>query len=71
MTFAAHTDCGASHHDTCVDTVVAGPALAEGGGGIMYRLGDKVMLVLSSNVETAVPKFTINLDINGGVAFNF
>jgi hypothetical protein len=57
--------------EKCVDTVVAGPLLAQVGGGIFYKLGDSVGLVLSSNVQVAAPKFTLNLDINAGVGFGF
>ena len=57
--------------EKCVDTVVAGPLLAQVGGGIFYKLTDSVGLVLSSNVQVAAPKFTLNLDINAGVGFGF
>jgi hypothetical protein len=57
--------------DKCVDTVVAGPLLAQVGGGIFYKLGDSVGLILSSNAQVAAPKFTLNLDINAGVGFGF
>jgi len=71
VTFSAFNDCGASRNQACVDTVVAGPALAEGGGGFFYKLNSTLSLVLSSNLELAAPKFTINVDLNGGLAFNF
>ena len=38
---------------------------------IFYKLGDSLGLVLSSNVQVAAPKFTLNLDINAGVGFAF
>jgi hypothetical protein len=57
--------------EKCVDTVVAGPLLAQVGGGIFYKLTDSVGLVLSSNAQVAAPKFTLNLDINAGVGFGF
>ena len=71
MTFANLRDCGPTHNQTCVDSVAAGPVLGAVGGGMMYRLSTQAALVLSTNLEVAAPDFTINLDVNGGVAFNF
>jgi hypothetical protein len=71
VTFSNLNDCGATRTQACVDTVVAGPALAEGGGGFFYRLGSGFSLVLSSNLELAAPKFTANIDLDAGMAFNF
>jgi len=50
---------------------VAGPALAEVGGGFIYKLTSLFGLVASTNIETAAPKFTFNIDLNAGVAFTF
>ncbi len=71
VTFGAYHDCGASRTQTCVDSVVAGPALAEVGGGFLYKLTSTFGLVASSNLQIAEPKFTFNVDLNAGVAFNF
>jgi hypothetical protein len=71
VTFSNLNDCGPSRTQACVDTVVAGPALAEGGGGLFYRLSSGFSLVLSSNLALAAPKFTVNVDLDAGVAFNF
>jgi hypothetical protein len=71
VTFGNLTDCGSTGNQKCVDSVVAGPLLAEVGGGVFYKLTSAVALVLSSNVEFAAPKFTLNLDINGGIGFVF
>jgi hypothetical protein len=71
VTFGNLNDCGPSGGQTCKDSVAAGPVLAEVGGGLFYRLSDNVELVLSSNAQVAAPKFTINLDVNGGVGFVF
>ena len=38
VTFDALKDCGPSRNQTCVDTVVAGPALAEVGGGLLFNI---------------------------------
>jgi hypothetical protein len=50
---------------------VAGPLLAEVGGGIFYKLGESVDLILSTNAQVAAPKFTLNFDVNAGVGFVF
>ena len=50
---------------------MAGPALAEVGGGILYKLTSAFGLEAASNVQIAEPKFTFNVDLNVGVAFNF
>lgn len=71
VTFGAYKDCGATRNQTCVDTVVAGPALAEVGGGILYRLTGNFGLVAGSNLEVAAPKFTFNIDLDAGVAASF
>jgi len=71
VTFGAYHDCGATRSQTCVDSVVAGPALAEVGAGLLYRLTSTFGIEASSNVQIAEPKFTFNVDLNAGVAFNF
>jgi hypothetical protein len=71
VTFGAYHDCGATRTQTCVDSVVAGPALAEVGGGFLYKLTSTFGLEASSNLQIAEPKFTFNVDFNAGVAFNF
>jgi hypothetical protein len=71
VTFGNLNDCGSSGAQTCKDSVVAGPLLAEVGGGVFYKLSDSVDLVLSSNAQVAAPKFTLNVDFNAGVGFVF
>jgi hypothetical protein len=71
VTFGNLTDCGPMANQKCVDSVVAGPLLAQVGGGIFYKLGDSLALVFTSNAQVAAPKFTLNLDINLGVGFAF
>jgi len=71
VTFGNLNDCGPSGNQKCVDSVVAGPLLAEVGAGFFYKLNDSVALVLSSNAQVAAPKFTLNLDLNAGVGFAF
>jgi hypothetical protein len=71
VTFGNLNDCGSNGAQTCKDSVVAGPLLAEVGGGVFYKLSDSVDLVLSSNAQVAAPKFTLNVDFNAGVGFVF
>jgi hypothetical protein len=71
VTFGAYHDCGATRTQTCVDSVVAGPALAQVGAGFLYKLTSTFGIEASSNVQIAEPKFTFNVDLNAGVAFNF
>ena len=71
VTFANLTDCGPAGNQKCVDSVVAGPLLAQVGGGVFYRLGDSLALVFATNAQVAAPKFTLNLDVNAGIGFAF
>jgi len=73
VTFANLTDCGpvGSQNQQCKDSVVAGPLLAQVGGGFSYKLGDSLALVLALNSQVAAPKFTLNFDFNAGVGFAF
>jgi hypothetical protein len=71
VTFGNYHDCGATKDQTCVDSVVAGPALAEVGGGFVYKLTSSFGLEASTNIAFAAPKFTTNFDFNAGVTFGF
>jgi hypothetical protein len=73
VTFANHNDCGpiGMQNQPCKDSVVAGPVLAQVGGGLFYKLGDRVGLILSLNSQVAAPKFTLNFDVNAGLGFAF
>ncbi|HVT09862.1 MAG TPA: hypothetical protein VHO67_20510 [Polyangia bacterium] len=71
VTFGALRDCGPGRNQTCVDTVVAGPALAEVGGGVLFEISRAFGVVAGTNLQLAAPQFTANLDINAGVAFAF
>ena len=51
--------------------MVAGPALAQVGGGFLYKLTSTFGIEASSNIQIAEPKFTFNVDLNAGVAFTF
>jgi len=65
-----HADCGddAAHPVNCVDTVVTGPILLGGGGGLILSLGHRFGLTLGVNAVVGVPSYTFNVDLNGGVA---
>ena len=71
VTFGNLNDCGSNGMQTCKDSVVAGPLLAQVGGGFFYKLTDSVALTLGTNAQLAAPKFTLNFDLNGGVGFVF
>jgi hypothetical protein len=71
VTFGNLQNCGATQNQKCVDSVVAGPLLGAVGGGVMYKLSPAIAIVASSNAQVAAPKFTFNLDFNGGVAVSF
>ncbi|HVY37922.1 MAG TPA: hypothetical protein VHM31_08300 [Polyangia bacterium] len=71
VTLDALKDCGPARNQTCVDTVVAGPALAEVGGGVLFEISPAFGIVAGTNLQLAAPQFTANLDLNAGVAFAF
>ena len=71
VTFGALTDCGPTRNQTCVDTVVAGPALAQLGGGLLVKIAGELALVAGANVQLAAPQFTANVDLNAGLALAF
>ena len=54
---------------TCMDTVAAGPALFGPGFGFQYRVSDAVGLVVELDGLVGAPHFTVNADLNVGVAF--
>ncbi len=71
VTFDGLRDCGPGRNQTCVDTVVAGPALAELGGGLLLQVAGELAIVAGSNLQLAAPHFTANVDLNAGLAFAF
>jgi hypothetical protein len=70
VTLSALRDCGPARNETCVDTVAAGPLLFGVGGGLVLQLGDSFGLVAAVNAQVGAPRFTVNVDFNGGVAFH-
>ncbi len=61
--------CGPNEDQDCVDTVRAGVFLAGPGLGFFYKLGDSLSLNVGSNILLGAPDFTLNADLNLGVAF--
>jgi hypothetical protein len=70
VTLPSVKDCGPARNETCVDTVAAGPLLFGHGGGLLFDLGDNFGLVAGVNAQVGAPRFTVNVDFNGGVAFH-
>ncbi len=67
--FAAQPTCGSNKSTTCVDSVEAGPVFVGGTAGILYNLSSSVALTLGTNVVAGFSHFTINVDLNAGLAF--
>jgi hypothetical protein len=63
--------CGSNHNEACVDTIGAGPVLLGPGAGVMWDFGDQMSLIAQANSTLGFPTFTVNLDVNVGVAFGF
>ena len=72
-TFNAFDHCGTgtNANEACVDTVVEGPFLFGAGFGVDYRLSETVALVVALEGLAGAPNFTVNVDLNLGVAFQF
>jgi len=66
-----YSNCGTDMKTDCVDTISAGPFLASVGGGILYNLTPTIALLAVANTQLGLPDFTINLDGNIGVAYQF
>jgi len=71
VTFDGLNDCGASHSKPCVDTVAGGPVLAGAGGGLLYQLTQRLLLVAQVQSQLGTPDFTLNFDLGLGVATKF
>ena len=61
--------CGSSGTEACMDTVAAGLGLFGPGVGFQYRVSDGVGLVVEIDGLVGAPHFTVNADLNVGVAF--
>lgn len=63
--------CGSSSMlaiGACKDTVAAGPILVGPSIGFLYRLADPVSFVAELEALVGLPTFTVNVDVNIGVA---
>jgi hypothetical protein len=63
-------NCGPGNQ-TCVDTVPGGPFLIGPNAGFIYDLGKTAALIVALNTQLGVPKFTFNVDVNGGIGLKF
>jgi hypothetical protein len=70
-TFESNPICGADQKTTCVDTVPSGPIFIGAGAGIMYNVSPAFALTLGTNAVVGFTKFTFNVDLNAGVAFEY
>jgi hypothetical protein len=63
------TNCGTAMNVQCVDSVKSGPFFLGPTAGFLYELGSAANLVAALNTEVGVPNFTVNFDLDVGVAF--
>ncbi len=70
-TFDSQTKCGANMTTACIDTVPSGPIFAGVGAGIVYNVSPAFALTLGTNGVFGFTKFTFNVDLNAGVAFEY
>ena len=63
--------CGKNGDQDCVDTVLAGPVFAGPGAGLLIAVVPNFGVLLDLTSVIGFPKFTYNIDLNGGVALRF
>jgi tetratricopeptide (TPR) repeat protein len=68
IVFNADKMCGPSSDTSCVDTIASGPFLFGPSLGMLVELGKTFNLVLAVNTEFGLPKQTLNIDVNAGIA---
>ena len=61
--------CGSTGTQACKDTVAGGAVLFGPAVGLQYKLADFAALVAELNALVGAPNFTVNADLNIGVAF--
>jgi hypothetical protein len=69
LLFKADTMCGPMADTQCVDTLKSGPLFLGPTAGLFYELGSAADLVVGLNPEIGLPNFTLNFDLNVGLAF--
>ena len=70
-TFNTLPRCGSDMHTTCVDTIAAGPIFVGVGGGLFYNLSEAFALTAETNMIVGFTNFTLNFDINVGIAVEY
>jgi hypothetical protein len=70
-TFNSHPVCGLDKMTPCADTIAAGPVFVGGGGGIFYNLSPAFALTGELDAAAGFTNFTLNFDINVGVAVEY
>ena len=68
IVFSADMMCGPNGSGQCVDSIASGPVLFGPSLGMLVELGKMFNLVLGINTEFGLPKQTLNIDVNGGIA---
>jgi hypothetical protein len=70
--FPSDSNCGMAGAKTqCVDTLKGGPFLFGPALGLLYDFGKFAGVVASVATDVGVPKFTVNFDLNLGLALHF
>jgi hypothetical protein len=70
--FSADKTCGpANAKTTCVDSLPSGPIFIGGAFGVLYDMSSAVGLVGTVVADAGFGKFTLNFDVNVGVAAHF
>jgi hypothetical protein len=64
-----NTLCGQNSDTQCVDSLKSGPLFFGPAAGFLWELGSAADLVVALNTELGVPNFTVNFDVNLGLAF--
>jgi tetratricopeptide (TPR) repeat protein len=68
IVFKTDRMCGPNGSDQCVDSIASGPFLFGPSLGMLVELGKIFNLVLGINTEFGLPKQTLNIDVNRGIA---
>ena len=69
--FSGDKTCGISGDARCLEAVSGGPYLAGAAFGVLFEVVRSFGFLLSASAQLGLPKFTVNLDANAGVAMRF